>query len=668
MHQAIPVIDIFAGPGGLAEGFSSFKHGDNNPFEVIMSVEKEEGAHATLRLRAFLRWFIHKKKRNDAPTLYVNYVQAQDLNEKKKPILLLGRILGLEPNELCIDREAPSTEVGTLIAATEERLAELFGTEWEKFSSLQCYLDDRTDIIQAVRYAIYEARNIELGSQDDEEAALFRPLCHQREQHLLDNPSTKHTILVGGPPCQAYSNVGRVRRSKGNVVNNIKEGGNSWTLEDDPRSWLYIEYLKLLDHISPAIFVMENVRGMLSAKFEDEEGNREHVWRRIIKDLHEPHLAITNSGKTSYTPTSNDKYIICSLVSAESCHYTGKEGDLENDFDPSRFVIKASDYGVPQNRERVILLGIRKDLVANDDIQSLFKNIRLNKNKIKPNVSNAIRDLPKQYSKLSGYFTSERKRPLAVKDDKENHSKWLEAIDSQLKNLMTRLSKMPPKSANDLFGKEEDFYQTIDDTLSDTYNAIVKGVQINGNDWIEAPDKKEDDQALSDWYQKIWRKKEPLNHKARGHMDTDLGRYAYAACYAIASRKTKLGKQDAIRDQINLEELEKVGLLPAHRNRKSFTDRFKVQRAESPASTITSHIAKDGHYYIHPDPGQCRSLTVREAARIQTFPDDYFFEGSRLQQYVQVGNAVPPKLANEIAKVVFNVWELVNLNGTSKKM
>ena len=84
-----------------------------------------------------------------------------------------------------------------------------------------------------------------------------------------------------------------------------------------------------------------------------------------------------------------------------------------------------------------------------------------------------------------------------------------------------------------------------------------------------------------------------------------------------------------------------------------------MQAFDKPARTIVSHIAKDGHGFIHPDPKQARTLTVREAARLQTFPDDFFFPGPKSEQYKQVGNAVPPLLSRQIAEIVNEILEKV---------
>jgi DNA (cytosine-5)-methyltransferase 1 len=154
-------------------------------------------------------------------------------------------------------------------------------------------------------------------------------------------------------------------------------------------------------------------------------------------------------------------------------------------------------------------------------------------------------------------------------------------------------------------------------------------------------------QGLADWfsYEKV-----PVacNHATRTHIGEDLQRYFYAACFGKVHRRSpKLSNFP-------------TALWPEHKNVTEqdpddfiFEDRFRVQLRDFPATTVTSHISKDGHCFIHYDPTQCRSLTVREAARLQTFPDTYFFAGPRTAQYQQVGNAVPPILARQIAEQIY---------------
>lgn len=139
-----------------------------------------------------------------------------------------------------------------------------------------------------------------------------------------------------------------------------------------------------------------------------------------------------------------------------------------------------------------------------------------------------------------------------------------------------------------------------------------------------------------------------LNHSTRGHMTSDLLRYAFSAAFTQLSGGISPKAKDF-----------PAALAPEHENwdSGSYADRFRTQARNKYATTITSHISKDGHYFIHYDPKQCRSLTVREAARLQTFPDNYFFEGNRTQQYVQVGNAVPPYLARQIGEIVMGILQ-----------
>lgn len=131
-------------------------------------------------------------------------------------------------------------------------------------------------------------------------------------------------------------------------------------------------------------------------------------------------------------------------------------------------------------------------------------------------------------------------------------------------------------------------------------------------------------------------------HVARSHIERDKEIYKQAI-------KAWNGNQRRIKYTDLPDDL------CTHKNKTGFLDRYKVVASDLPAShTLMAHISKDGHYYIHPDLKQARSITVREAARIQSFPDSYFFEGSRTSAFTQIGNAVPPLMAKGIAEALFH--------------
>ncbi|SFN61946.1 DNA (cytosine-5)-methyltransferase 1 [Pseudomonas sp. NFACC24-1] len=516
-HEPWQIVDLFAGPGGLGEGFASVD--DGKAFKTIVSAEVDPAARSTLRLRAFFRQL--KRSNSEALEDYYRFCESSE-------------------------RALPWT------AKSKE--------EWDA--------------------ANIEARLIKLGS----------PEGNKDLDSVLDN-ELKHNepwVLIGGPPCQAYSLVGRSRN----------RGKAEYKPEEDHRHFLYLEYLRIIQSKRPAIFVMENVKGILSSKI-----NGELIFSKILQDLADPDsaLGLPDTGKT--------KYKICSLVTGET-YESGNDIDSVNF---SNFVIKADEYGIPQGRHRVILVGVSED----------FPN-GLNGVCLKPSKGVGVGDLIGKLPPLRSTLTK------AV----DSVDAWYAEVMRHIEELYLACSLKEDKDPL----LEKSLKIALSSFQGDCYgsgsNREKTSPGWNGDTGRVDLDKWFKDDKLSVW----------LNHQARGHMSSDLRRYVYAAIFADAHGRSPKGHA----------EFDLPGLAPDHKNWKTgkFCDRFKVQIKSAPSSTITSHISKDGHYFIHYDAKQCRSLTVREAARIQTFPDNYFFMGNRTQQYHQVGNAVPPLLALQIAEVI----------------
>lgn len=516
--DSVPVIDLFAGPGGLAEGFASHD-ADSVRFSVALSIEKDPLARKTLELRKFFRHF----PPGEVPEDYYRYVRGE---------------------------------------ITREDLEESYPSEFDN--------------------ARLQARLIELGGTAHPDDEIRRIIADA----LAGDP--RKWVLVGGPPCQAYSVAGRSR---------IRPGNEDAYLSDR-RHQLYREYLKIIAWFSPPVFVMENVPGLISTILKDER-----ICNRILEDLEDPRRAISTD--VAAKPGETHRYVVFSLAHPRERNLFGHDH-----LDPRNYIVEAERFGIPQRRHRVFFLGVREDLVARLDEISQMLEPSLHE----ISVADVIDGLPILRSRLS-----------RESDTPEN---WRSAIIEQMADLET--DEFDPA----ILSVMRESCRELEDRSS-SGGQFVKG---------GTPPR-----VLSDWFVDP-RIGGALNHESRSHMRSDLIRYLFLSSAASIGKDLKLSGFPR-------------SLLPAHVNvQKSldsgngyFSDRFRVQMADRPATTITAHINKDGHYFIHPDPTQCRSFTVREAARIQTFPDNYFFEGPRTEQFRQVGNAVPPLLARQIAGIVARI-------------
>lgn len=308
--------------------------------------------------------------------------------------------------------------------------------------------------------------------------------------------SNKIDLIIGGPPCQAYSIAGRIR--------------DAHNMKNDYRNYLFESYLKVVNRYKPKAFVFENVPGILSAK-------------------------------------PNDKYIIDIIKDQfEQAGYVLLD-------DLRKAIIDFTDYGVPQNRKRIIILGLDKNIYPNaKELLESFYNCVLPKFKTakKATVAEVISDLPKLYP-LADKENSKQSHSVS-ECSIENHSpRWHSQRDIQIFKLLTE--------------------------------------------------------------------------------DIESKRFEY-----VSSEKLK---------ELYTEKTGKV----------SNVHKYHVLRWNQPSNLIPAHLYKDGLRHIHPDSTQARTITVREAARLQTFSDDYVFVGSQMDQFKMIGNAVPPLFSKKLAQAIYEL-------------
>lgn len=323
----------------------------------------------------------------------------------------------------------------------------------------------------------------------------------------IDNAVNGRTvdIIIGGPPCQAYSTAGRVRDGK--------------KMASDPRNYLFESYVKILEYYSPKFFVFENVTGLLSAQVKNAP-----IFPKVLKALGNKYNVIGN---------------------------------------PEVLVHNTADYGVPQLRKRVIIIGVRKDI--DKSAEELYKSL------IKTHWN-----------------------PETLSNEKKGKKRFVD-----VRQAIGDLPSVEPGQD----ASTEDFDYPCN-------NEFLKRIGKPGIHPL-------------------------MDHIARKHNDLDRERF-----------------QVMIHNHWSFGQLRREMPQYEHEHARVFDNSYVVQWWDLPSKTILAHIHKDGFQFIHPDEEQRRTFTVREAARIQSFPDDFEFKGSQGEKYKQIGNAVPPLFAEALAKSI----------------